>query len=279
MSLLPKHFSWRPVGRSATAVAADVAFLFVLPQVVPGKEPFQWARREYVQTALTAAVIATLLHNEGRGLRVYAPRREDWGRLGTGAILGTAAVGAMLGTAALAGWLKSPQWGWDKTSHTQVAKALLVGLLGDAAIALREELLHRGYAFDTLSVSVGAPIAGGWMSFIFALYHPLKPHFVLSNVVGGITLTLLRQYTGSIWASVGYHWAWNVVQTWVFGPADGEPSLRPVTVDGPQLLVGHPGRAEPGLLVTLVNAPLILWLAAQLQKASPAAAVTEAGQA
>lgn len=267
MSWLPERLSWAPIGRSATAVAADVAFLLVVPQVIAGKGLFRWVCQESVQTALTTGVIAALLHSEGQSLQVYAPRREDWKHLGYGATLGAAAISTMLGTVALAGWLKSPKWGWDETSRSQVAKAFALGLIGDAAIAVREELLHRGYAFTTLSRSVGAPIAGGWMSFVFALYHPLKPHFILSNMVGAIALTLLRQSTGSIWAPVGYHWAWNVLQTWIFGPSDGEPSLRPVVISGPSRFVGRPGHPEPGLIVAVINALLIFWLAAQQRKA------------
>lgn len=267
MSWLPEHFSWAPIGRSATAVAADVAFLFAMPHVVPGKGSFQWVRENGVQTALTTTVIAALLRSEGQSLQVYAPRREDWRQLLFGVGLGTASGGAMLGMLAIAGWLKSAAWGWEVAPPARLVESLARGMLGDATVAVREELLHRGYAFDTLAQGVGAPIATGWMSVVFALYHDFKPQCVLSNMSVAIALTLLRQSTDSIWAPVGYHWAWNVLQTWIFGPADGEPSLRPVVISGPSRFVGRPGRPEPGLIVAMINTLLILWLAAQRRKA------------
>ena len=96
----------------------------------------------------------------------------------------------------------------------------------------------------------------------FALYHGLDPEQLPGMLAGGTTLMLLRLYTDALWMPVGYHWAWNVLQTVVFGAPDSAPSLRPLQVHGPERWMGQPGQPEPGLLSTLVHVvtALLVWL-------------------
>jgi len=85
----------------------------------------------------------------------------------------------------------------------------------------------------------------------------------LDMLVGGATLMLLRLHTDALWMSVGYHWAWNVFQTAVFGEPHSAPSIRPLRVHGPERWMGQPGQPELGLLSTLVHlviALLVWWL-------------------
>ena len=72
---------------------------------------------------------------------------------------------------------------------------------------------------------------------------------------------LLRLHSDALWLPIGYHWAWNVLQTAVFGPPGTAHSLRPLQVHGPERWVGRPGQLEPGLLSTLVHLvmALLLW--------------------
>ena len=91
-----------------------------------------------------------------------------------------------------------------------------------------------------------------------------KPQFLSFTITGGV-LTVMRVESGSIWFGVGYHWAWNVMQTSLFGPAAAEPSLRPMVVDGPYHWVGKPGFPEPGLLNMCIHGAVgvglgMLWL-------------------
>jgi uncharacterized protein len=81
-------------------------------------------------------------------------------------------------------------------------------------------------------------------------------------LAGGTTLMLLRLHSDALWLPVGYHWAWNVLQTAIFGASDSAPSLRPLHVHGPERWMGKPGAPEPGLLSTLVQLvmALLVWL-------------------
>jgi hypothetical protein len=56
----------------------------------------------------------------------------------------------------------------------------------------------------------------------------------LDMLAGGTTLMLLRLHSDALWLPVGYHWAWNVLQTAVFGASDAAPSIRPLHVHGPE---------------------------------------------
>ncbi len=73
---------------------------------------------------------------------------------------------------------------------------------------------------------------------------------------------LLRLHSDALWLPVGYHWAWNVLQTAIFGAPDSAPSIRPLHLHGPERWMGRPGAPEPGLLSTLVHLvmALLLWL-------------------
>src|SRR6476659_4508278 len=81
-------------------------------------------------------------------------------------------------------------------------------------------------------------------------------------VAGGTTRMLLRLHSDALCLSVGYHWAWNVLQTAVFGAPGTAPSIRPLQVHGPERWMGRPGAPEPGLLSTLVHLAmaLLVWL-------------------
>jgi membrane protease YdiL (CAAX protease family) len=68
----------------------------------------------------------------------------------------------------------------------------------------------------------------------FALYQGLDPQQVLGMLAGSATLMLLRLHSDALWLPIGYHWAWNTLQTAIFGTPGSAPSLRPLQVHGPE---------------------------------------------
>lgn len=102
----------------------------------------------------------------------------------------------------------------------------------------------------------------------FALYHGLDPQQIVGMLAGGTTLMLLRLHTDALWKPVGYHWAWNVLQTAVFGAQDAAPSIRPLQLHGPERWMGKPGHPEPGLLSTLVHLVMALFLSLWMRRSS-----------
>jgi membrane protease YdiL (CAAX protease family) len=102
--------------------------------------------------------------------------------------------------------------------------------VGHLAVAWNEEMVFRGYSFETVREALGQGKAVAVLIPGFALYHGLDPQQVLGMLAGGATLMLLRLHTDALWMPVGYHWAWNVLQTAIFGASGPAPSIRPLQV-------------------------------------------------
>jgi membrane protease YdiL (CAAX protease family) len=179
-----------------------------------------------------------------------------------GAALGTSAFALLVTTAMAQGWISAPAWGWEQVPIADILRSLAAHGLGQLATAWNEEMVFRGYGLEVLSEALGQPIAIAVLIPLFAAIHPGSWRILLGQGMAGVTYTALRLASNDIWLPIGYHWAWNLVQTAVLGPADGMPSLRPLIVTGPEQWVGRPGRPEPGLLTTLVHAGMAVAIGA-----------------
>ena len=134
--------------------------------------------------------------------------------------------------------------------------------VGHLAVSWNEEQAFRGYGFETVREALRQRKALAVLILGFALYHGLEMQQVLGMLAGGTTLMLLRLHSDGLWIPVGYHWAWNMLQTAVFGASDSAPSVRPLQVYGPERWMGKPGAPEPALLSTLIHLAmaLLVWL-------------------
>ena len=94
--------------------------------------------------------------------------------------------------------------------------------LADSAEGAVEELIFRGAILRLLSSIFGVWWALGLSSGLFGAFHVAKPGADLMAVfgiilAGGIPLGALYVLTGRLWASIGYHIAWNFTEAYVFG--------------------------------------------------------------
>lgn len=127
-------------------------------------------------------------------------------------------------------------WTLAKTpSHASFALSLLVAALIPALV---EETMFRGFvtsAFRSYSPVVGVLVP----SLLFGLFH-LEPSQAAGTFVLGIAFGLVRLYTGSLWACIVSHFAYNagvLIEVRFFGmPSDH---------------VIHWGRVGLGLLLAL----------------------------
>jgi membrane protease YdiL (CAAX protease family) len=144
----------------------------------------------------------------------------------------------------------------------EVLRSVALLGVGHLAVSWNEEMVFRGYGFETVREAVGQGKAVAVLIPGFALYHSLNPQQFLGMLAGGTTRMLLRLHSDALWLTVGYHWTWNVLQTAIFGTPGSAPSIRPLQVHGPERWMGKPGAPEPGLLSTLVQLvmALLLWL-------------------
>lgn len=95
-----------------------------------------------------------------------------------------------------------------------------------ALAAMTEELAFRGYPFQKLVDSVGAPLAVALLSILFGLLHWYNPHATVTStantVLVGILFAVAYLRTRALWLPWGIHFAWNFTLGVVFGlPVSG----------------------------------------------------------
>ncbi len=156
------------------------------------------------------------------------------------------------------GWVYAPAWGWKTSSPHDVAVSMVWHVAGHGAIAWNEEIVFRGYGLDTLTEAVGRRTALALLVGLFAVGHGLTPQIIAGHAAGGLAMSTLRLTSGSLVQPIGYHFAWNYLQTAVFGPPNAPPSLRPLQISGPREWLGQPGSPESGLLFMLVELAVAL---------------------
>jgi membrane protease YdiL (CAAX protease family) len=94
--------------------------------------------------------------------------------------------------------------------------------LGDSLEGAVEELIFRGAFFRLLWSVFRVSWALGLSSALFGAMHLVKAGADLMAVLGiifggGIPLAALYVLTSRLWASIGYHIAWNFTEAYVFG--------------------------------------------------------------
>ncbi len=129
-----------------------------------------------------------------------------------------------------------------------------------ALSAFFEEILFRGYFFQTLIQAATFVPATLVMAVLFALAHGRNPEaglFGLINVgLAGVWLSIAYMKTRSLWLPLGLHLAWNFSQTTIFSfPTSGVSfegrQLFLLTQSGPAWLTGGRFGPEGGVLATL----------------------------
>ncbi len=97
----------------------------------------------------------------------------------------------------------------------------LASLACNLGIGFGEELAFRGQILGRLTDRVGFGHAALLSSLVYAGCHFGVEGFSLSGFGGltflGLVLAGLVRRTGALWASIGFHAAWNIAQGGVFG--------------------------------------------------------------
>jgi uncharacterized protein len=149
---------------------------------------------------------------------------------------------------------------WRGLTVVEVAGAVGISLLFFALSAMFEELLFRGYLFQSLMQWVTFLPALVIMSLLFGLAHTQNPHATplsTANVLlAGIWLSFAYLKTRSLWLPFGLHLAWNFSQTSLYAfPTSGysfaERRLFDAEQTGPPWLTGGEFGPEGGVLATI----------------------------
>jgi membrane protease YdiL (CAAX protease family) len=220
-----------------------------------------------VVTALLFASWVMLRWVEGRRLAALGfPLGGDmWRGLLVGVAIGGGFIVAVVALQIAAGWLRLETDGG--TLGGWLARVISLALLL-AVAAAGEELLFRGYAFQVLVESTGAPLAVVISSAAFGALHVFNPevsYIAVANIsLAGAIMAAVYLRTRSLWTSIGLHWAWNWSMSAVFDlPVSGidfqVPGYDSVML-GPEPVTGGAFGPEGSLLTTLLSLPLLVWL-------------------
>lgn len=198
------------------------------------------------------------------------------------AFLGTLLGGVAVCLAALVGEaVGGYSFAFAETAGAGQAKTLaasfVIFLLGAAA----EEMLFRGYPFQTLLRSWPLWAALVPVSVPFALVHLANPNVApgftfVNTVLAGVWLSVAYWRTRSLWFPLGLHFGWNWVQGALLGsPVSGIKGITPYPLlrfedAGPAWVGGGDYGIEGGAACTLalVIATVFTWRTGLL-KADP----------
>ncbi|MBN2002680.1 MAG: CPBP family intramembrane metalloprotease [Anaerolineae bacterium] len=151
----------------------------------------------------------------------------------------------------------------------------LAGLSNCFVIGFCEELAIRGYVFQNLGERFPLWLATLFTGLIFGLLHfwgGLSVATVLSMAAMSTVFVTLRLYTGSIWAAIGLHTAFNWVYTSLLGFSSndggyGHALLHIEILTGPETaaapvnpILGNIGSVLPNVVACgLVVLALLVW--------------------
>jgi uncharacterized protein len=144
-------------------------------------------------------------------------------------------------------------------SAGEIAARVLLSAMFFLLAAAGEELMFRGYFFQTFMQAVTFLPAAIVMSVLFGVSHLPNPHvtaFAAINVaLAGFWLSFAYLKTRSLWFPIGLHASWNFSQTTLFSfPTSGQdfPGRRLfiTAVSGPEWVTGGSFGPEGGALAT-----------------------------
>jgi membrane protease YdiL (CAAX protease family) len=197
------------------------------------------------------------------------------------AFFGTFVGGVAVCAAALVGWAAGVYSFTVADVTGGVWKTLVFSFVVFTLGAAAEEMLFRGYPFQTLLRSWPVWVAALPVSAPFALVHLLNPNVApgftfLNTALAGVWFCVAYWRTRSLWFPLGLHFGWNWVQGSLLGsPVSGIKSISPHPLlhfrdAGPAWLGGGDYGIEGGAVCTLVLvvATLFTWRTGLL-KADP----------
>jgi uncharacterized protein len=198
-----------------------------------------------------------------------------------GCAIGALMIAAVVTLQVIGGvWVRfNPVWygegGIDWTGARVVATEIVATLILLILAGAWEELVYRGYPFQTLLRGAPAIVPIALLSVFFGVAHWGNPsHTAFSTVntaLAGVWLSIAYLRTRSLWFPTALHFTWNWVMGAVFGiPVSGlripqHPIL--VSIRGPDWLSGGSYGSEGGAAATvvLVIAIVVIWRARWLR--------------
>jgi hypothetical protein len=258
---------WRILAFLAMALAFSIPLFVLFQEFLPAEMELNTPPGlYYVKLIEVLAITPALIAAGVWALKVFdrLPARAlgisfegAWLRqLLLGIAAGLLLVGAALGLL-WAGGLAKVEWqGAGKEMLLVLGASALFMLL----VGLSEELLLRGYLFQTLLRGIGPLLTLFLTSVAFALFHISNDNWTLLGLTNiflvGVLLGLLYLRSGSLWLPIGLHAGWNLAMVLFHVPVSGfqvsfsTPFLT--TLTGHRLITGGAFGLEGGAVVSIL---------------------------
>ena len=133
----------------------------------------------------------------------------------------------------------------------------LVPLVTFLFVGIFEEIVFRGYVFQTLERRWGSGIALAGSGLFFGLVHLANQKGIAGPVLisfeASILMTAAYLLTRRLWLPIGIHWGWNLFESSVYGLTDSGQQINPSHIffaghlSGPTWLTGGAFGPEAGL--------------------------------
>lgn len=135
-------------------------------------------------------------------------------------------------------------------------------------VGFNEEIMFRGYVFQTMIEGTNFWISTAFWSLLFGAAHLRNPNvsiFGIANIVlAGLLLSLAYYQTRSLWMPIGIHITWNFTQGWIWGlPVSGTSVHQPLWISketGPDWWTGGTFGPEGGAVCTIVCILACAWI-------------------
>ncbi|MBI1760202.1 MAG: CPBP family intramembrane metalloprotease [Acidobacteria bacterium] len=273
---------WRVLGFVSIAVLPRIAAAFVTlpaPATAKTEAVFEMSGAMivvYLALVIWVALVSWFCLHFLEGLRFgalgYALHRGWWRDVLLGLAMSVLMIVVVVALQTLSGGTKLQfnPLGW----RTLIGGFTLAsGLLLMAAVF--EEIVFRGYAFQTLLRDVPAVVPMVLLALVFGLAHWSNPNRTLFSAINtalaGVWLAVAYLKTRSLWFPTALHFGWNWTMGLCFGlPISGLPlrnSLLLSTDQGPRWLTGGSYGCEGGVPATIIFAlaTLLIWRAGWLR--------------
>ncbi len=243
----------------ALLLAAMTPLVFLALRFIPEKS-YKEAFTVAVSTLVSLAAVAVLFRfidkrsfsSLGLTLRSRSFIDLGWGLL-IGFLMLTTAVGAMWAMG-----FEDIQIGGSETEY--VLGGLLMNVVLFVGVGIHEEVLFRGYLFQSLIEGVGKLPAVVLFSGLFGVAHMGNPNVtpfgIVNIILAGVLLSLAYLQTRSLWLAIGIHIAWNFTQGYIWGlPVSGTTVTQPLSISqetGPDWITGGTFGPEGGAMCTVV---------------------------
>lgn len=187
-----------------------------------------------------------------------------WKELAAGAILGLMTMGCVVLTLAATGGLTLSLRDLSPSGGLWIAVSAAAYM---AMVALAEEVVFRGYLFQTLTQAVTLLPSSLIMSGLFLFAHSWNPSAGLLAFVNlglaGLLFSAAYARTRRLWLPAGIHWGWNYAQGTLSGlPTSGivaeDRALMMATTHEPGWWTGGAFGPEGGAAATVFVVAL-LW--------------------